>query len=508
MKDLKILMLIMAVSLTILYSEKALSQTTVYLPLTDDAWIKGSEPDVNHGKHRRIAVGKYGPKEGLVRFDASPIAGRLVTKATLEVFLDDVREPGYLRLTAIASSWDEDTVTWNSRPTMDKLWASNWPTISEANERTVISFNVTSPAQRWADGSLPDAGLMIWGTATVALLHSKEKTGGTPPRLIVVTEPMPDEDSEHSGIMFPAGPISFADRVVSYEPAYYGGPVPKAIHQDARQVLGVPEQGGFSIGNGGRVTVRFLDNSLTGSGDSSPDLFVFEVGEPETTFVEISKDGINWYSVGLSTGMQGGIDIDQYGFNQTDAFSYVRLTDDGDTPGCCQIFGADINAVGAISSGLPVEPPPAIEYEIQAQISGTSQLVISGSTMQWHHKEGVAPGLALGDIGLAANAPTIIDSNQGPNVPWVPEGWPARLGDGTHSRSESDLFESLTPVFPAVDMCWKLEQLWGHGVAEIYQQPAAHNGYRLYVQFDDLGDGAVPELSGSGFYAIRLSPCD
>lgn len=188
--------------------------------------------------------------------------------------------------------------------------------------------------------------------------------------------------SVHVGVDFPAGVISFADRVVAYEPEYGGGPAPDVTQQDARQILGVPEQGEVSLGHGGRITVQFVDNSLVPGGDSAPDLWTFETGSPEITHVEISKDGRIWYSVGTTAGLGSGIDIDQFGFDASDAFSYVRLTDDRDLPINNFQSGADLTAVGASSSGPPVSRPPVIEYQIQAQISGRSQLIISGSTMQ------------------------------------------------------------------------------------------------------------------------------
>jgi hypothetical protein len=90
-------------------------------------------------------------------------------------------------------------------------------------------------------------------------------------------------------------------------------------------------------------------------------LWIFEVGpDVEDTFVDISKDGANWFSVGKVAGATAGIDIDAYGFDTSDFFSYVRLTDDTDEgeQGNGQTVGADIDAVGAISSAPPVNQVP------------------------------------------------------------------------------------------------------------------------------------------------------
>ena len=107
-----------------------------------------------------------------------------------------------------------------------------------------------------------------------------------------------------------------------------------------------------ALGSGGSLTLQFVDNVLTGSGDSSPDLWVFEVGsDVEDTSVEISKDGTNCTSVGQVFGDTARIEIDAFGFDTTDLFTHIRLTDDpteGSHNGATA--GADIDAVGAIST--------------------------------------------------------------------------------------------------------------------------------------------------------------
>lgn len=313
----------------------------------------------------------------------------------------------------------------------------------------------------------------------------------------------------YEGVEFPSGVSSFADLVTQYDPAFGGGPVPARHSQDARQILGVPRAGGLSLGNGGRVTVQFVDNRLTGSGDSSPDLWIFEVGYPETVHVEISKNRGTWFAVGSATGPAFGIDIDQYGFDGRDRFRFVRLTDDGDSPGGSPfVQGADVVGIGASSSTSVHSKHHRIKYWIQAHVGGRSELIIRANTMQWHHLEGTAPGLGDGfwSFDKDSNSPTIIDSNQGPNIGWIPSGWPDVLGNGAHPESYSTIFGSLTPVLPAKNINWRLKKLSGVGKVRIVQQPRDSNGYTLIIEFDDLGAGAEPGLAGTGFYRIQLLP--
>ena len=168
-------------------------------------------------------------------------------------------------------------------------------------------------------------------------------------------------------IEFPDGAVSFADSVVSYDPVIKNGQ-PTESYRNALEALGIPDyQEGpgidyVSLGDGGSITLQFTDNSLTGSGDNTPDLWIFEIGpDVEDTFVEISKNNVSWFDVGKVFGSTSGIDIDASGFGTNDFISYVRLTDDtneGNQSG--NTVGGDIDAIGAISSAPPVPLPGAV----------------------------------------------------------------------------------------------------------------------------------------------------
>jgi hypothetical protein len=170
------------------------------------------------------------------------------------------------------------------------------------------------------------------------------------------------------GTEFPQGAISFADAVIDYSPILVGGN-PLVPYRDPTTALGVPDYQGIddfppatyvSLGNGGSLTLKFVDNILTGSDNSDLDLWIFEVGgDVEDTFVEVSPDGSTWYSVGKVFGSTSGIDLDAFGFGSSSQFRYVRLTDDpaqGQTN--TRTLGADIDAVGAISTIPNTIPAP------------------------------------------------------------------------------------------------------------------------------------------------------
>ena len=188
------------------------------------------------------------------------------------------------------------------------------------------------------------------------------------------------------GVKFPAGKSSFADAVVSYSPGIYldnNRPNVTEPFNNPSTALGTPnssnldhplpsisDRNDVALGFGGSITLQFTDNLLSGSGDSAPDLWIFEAGGvPESVLVEISKDGKLWEAVGQTDRKHSGIDLDAFGWGPQDYFSYVRLTDNpqkGDHDGVWEDGkwlgwgGANIDAVGAISSAALEQSIPNV----------------------------------------------------------------------------------------------------------------------------------------------------
>lgn len=163
-------------------------------------------------------------------------------------------------------------------------------------------------------------------------------------------------------VTFADGSAAFADEIVSFEP---GAPASSSAYAEPANALGEPDWNGgskcrsadrcsfVSLGRGGSVVARFTDNILSGSGSPELDLWIFEVGpQVEDMFVEVSEDGLNWVPVGAVGGGKSGVDLDAYGFGPASTLSFVRLTDDPEKDGKRgSTVGADIDAIGAISSG-------------------------------------------------------------------------------------------------------------------------------------------------------------
>jgi len=159
----------------------------------------------------------------------------------------------------------------------------------------------------------------------------------------------------YRGVEFPDGPVSFADEVVSFTP----GSGVSGGYLDENRALGIPDNSHCSLGDvPGAIVLRFVDNSLTTSGTPAEDLWVFEVGAAiEPTDVWVGLNATDWIYVGATGGSTSGVDLDAYigsGIVAGVRYSYVRLAELRPLQSGSPYAGADIDAVGAISSAAPV----------------------------------------------------------------------------------------------------------------------------------------------------------
>jgi outer membrane protein OmpA-like peptidoglycan-associated protein len=168
--------------------------------------------------------------------------------------------------------------------------------------------------------------------------------------------------SENGLVYLPLGDASFADEVV--EAKYISG----NIQFPKENCLGTPDyvlmndlkknKGIYSLGLNGTLTIKFTNNALVDV--TGPDLFVFEAGQIEPTNLEISKDGINWISVGKISGGTASVDINKVA-KSTDYFYYIRLTD---LNTASSIAGADIDAIAAIGAAIKLSLSAEVLFDL------------------------------------------------------------------------------------------------------------------------------------------------
>lgn len=164
------------------------------------------------------------------------------------------------------------------------------------------------------------------------------------------------KDRQGGETYFPLGDISFTDEVVSFERREPNN----KKNSDPAQALSMPDNRTLSLSCGGNVVLAFNDNSLVDI--KGADLYVFEAGpDVEPTSLSISKDGKEWIEIGRVAGGKAEIDIAPY-VSKSDVFRFVRLTD---LKSACNSSypGADIDAVGAIGSGIKLSLTAAILFD-------------------------------------------------------------------------------------------------------------------------------------------------
>ncbi len=175
------------------------------------------------------------------------------------------------------------------------------------------------------------------------------------------------ESVTYSGVTFPDGDRSFADRVV----AYCAASCVRGAFGNPEAALGPPDCGGIgctgcygcdpcavalgyrvsTIDDRGYLILEFVDNRLTDVPGN--DLFVY-VTNGRPGLVEISSDGTHFVHVGEARDYPSAIDISSF-VSSGEEFRFVRITDvpaDEDRSTCA---GTSIDSVGAMGPVVAVE---------------------------------------------------------------------------------------------------------------------------------------------------------
>ena len=164
--------------------------------------------------------------------------------------------------------------------------------------------------------------------------------------------------------------LSFADTVIDYF-----NNCANNTSIDPSAALGVPDYDNtsathVSLGNGGYVKLGFVNNTLTNSGTSAADLYVFEVGpQVEASTIElhpldgstetaviaaglVDSDADGFYEFGGIGGSTADVDIDAIVPGHPAGSLFFDAIKVVDAPGNCSTDtpGADIDAVCALSS--------------------------------------------------------------------------------------------------------------------------------------------------------------
>jgi hyaluronate lyase len=144
--------------------------------------------------------------ETLIEFDLSGVSltAAEIVSATLELYQSDTALTGFganpspgpgaltVNLYAISGAWNEATVSWNTKPAVGALYASQ--VITSSNQ--TVSFDVTNLVKDWKNGAISNFGLTLQAAGAVGsspnwVYATFESGGGTTavPKLTIVPEP-------------------------------------------------------------------------------------------------------------------------------------------------------------------------------------------------------------------------------------------------------------------------------------------------------------------------------
>src|SRR5579872_3826210 len=120
----------------------------------------------------------------LIQFDLTAYpAGSVVNAAYLRVYQNTVTTAGTLSFSLITSSWNENSVTYNTRPTISAPFAST----TSGAVNTYLLVNVTAQVQNWIANPATNFGLAISGVGSASVaFDSKENTLTSHPAELLV----------------------------------------------------------------------------------------------------------------------------------------------------------------------------------------------------------------------------------------------------------------------------------------------------------------------------------
>jgi hypothetical protein len=161
---------------------------------SDDTGVQHSSPNTNFGDNSGVVVrNEYGAGSGsgyawdaLIRFDISSIpTNASIQYAYLQLYYyawKDTNPSGrVLRLFRATSTWNENTVTWNTQPTY-ATQATSFATVPSSTG-TWMEWEVTGDIQAFVHGSLPNHGWKItddtpWNNPNIPIMRFYTKEFG------------------------------------------------------------------------------------------------------------------------------------------------------------------------------------------------------------------------------------------------------------------------------------------------------------------------------------------
>jgi hypothetical protein len=145
----------------LLFTLASLMPLMAQAPPSGDTFVSSSAPAYNFGFVNSLAVAPE--NTSYVQFNLSGVpAGASVSKATLRLYVDLVNSKGSFDVYQVTTKWDENKVTYNTRPTRLDTPATSGPTsVNAASCNQFLLIDITTLVQGWVKGTIPNYGVAL-----------------------------------------------------------------------------------------------------------------------------------------------------------------------------------------------------------------------------------------------------------------------------------------------------------------------------------------------------------
>ena len=145
----------------------------------DDAYIASGSPTTNYGSATTLQVDNSPIKHFLLKFNISGLNGKQVTSAKLRLYNVDSASKGGDFYAVSDTTWQEETVNWNTAPAaLSTLMAS----LGSVSANNWYDVDITSLIT--GDGAY---SLRISSTSSDGADYSS-KEGANPPQLVITVQ--------------------------------------------------------------------------------------------------------------------------------------------------------------------------------------------------------------------------------------------------------------------------------------------------------------------------------
>jgi outer membrane lipoprotein-sorting protein len=165
--------------------------TRAQLQPAGDSFTNSNQPTTNFGTNISLKIDGPVAKNTYVRFELAGLPagtiGSQISKATVELFVNTVNNPGTFDLFRVTSPWNEASINFNNAPTLAATADASAMSITTPN--AFISLDVTPLVKNWVDGVLANNGVALVpnsGSTINVFLDSKEASGTSHPAQLLV----------------------------------------------------------------------------------------------------------------------------------------------------------------------------------------------------------------------------------------------------------------------------------------------------------------------------------